>query len=802
MALAKPARTKEQKKAGISLGEAIKINRGQSSSSGGGAPSSTTEVGGIGGTGNGGSGDVAALNALREANIAAGKSAYAGNAKDLSTFTQSITQSKATPTVSLSTENARNANKSVVQQLNEFLGNPQEQLVKAQQLRDELQAQLAREQTKATEVKPGVSATPPAATATTQYITPDNNIDLEAVSAQVQKDINADAVRANEQIAKLMERSDDFMADNLSTIGSLFNLRRQQQEEINSRQLSIMKTQGIRSGMARYSPQLNQSFLSEEESNGIMRLTELDINEQALIQQAQEANYNRNYDLLTKSLEQAQQIRSEKRNLVSDLSALATANQTRRQTEIKNLRDNEIEQFDFAVKKASTYASALAETFDELTDPEDKELAIAQLAEELDIDETILIGEVEKAMRALRLSELGVIKEEQTVASGNEIEIDGKLYRRTANGGYEQVISTGDTAITGPQVGEISGLPAYDTRSANPGAKRSDRNNNPGNIKISNYTKSFAGVVGVESNPAEDGGNFIIFESPEAGLAAMGRLLLEGNSYQGVTAAKAIKKYNGGGLYSASDVGLDPDKDFQSQIQDPAKLRAVTLAMAKAEGWSGAQTSAVRTLVESGALEVKDLSKDQLRELADSGYTPPVNTEEAENANRTLENVEKDLADLNRLATETNIKNSSGKVQGVALRPGTKEGKEAFLAQMSYIINNLTFEKLNDLKAGGATFGALSDGERRAIGNATGRIANLANFDGEELVGFKGGEEELRLAIEEIRKNLEKSRERLAKEAGIELSLNTIGSDDLAEIDSILGTSGTTSSTINPASWY
>ena len=149
------------------------------------------------------------------------------------------------------------------------------------------------------------------------------------------------------------------------------------------------------------------------------------------------------------------------------------------------------------------------------------------------------------------------------------------------------------TTNLGNQIGEIYGLPSYDTRSENPGVSRSDRNNNPGNIKVSDYTKNFAGVIGVESSPAEDGGNFLIFDSADSGINAIGRLLLEGKSYQGVSAEQAIKKYNGNGAYGASTVGLDPKGDFQSQIQDPSKLREVATAIAQAEGFTGGQKKEV-----------------------------------------------------------------------------------------------------------------------------------------------------------------------------------------------------------------
>jgi hypothetical protein len=152
----------------------------------------------------------------------------------------------------------------------------------------------------------------------------------------------------------------------------------------------------------------------------------------------------------------------------------------------------------------------------------------------------------------------------------------------------------GSNTNFGKQKGSISGLPAFDTLSANPGVNRSDRNNNPGNIKVSEFTKSFEGVVGVEANKAADSGNFLIFNSSQDGFNAMGKLLSNTN-YTKLTAEQAIKRWNGGGAYGAATVGLDPGKNFGQQIQDPVKLQQVVQAMAKAEGYKGVGGSAAPT---------------------------------------------------------------------------------------------------------------------------------------------------------------------------------------------------------------
>lgn len=97
---------------------------------------------------------------------------------------------------------------------------------------------------------------------------------------------------------------------------------------------------------------------------------------------------------------------------------------------------------------------------------------------------------------------------------------------------------------------------------------------------------------------------------------------------------------------------------------------------------------------------------------------------------------------------------SFGRFGGPARIPETINQKNNFLAEAGYIINNLTFEKLQDLKAGGATFGALSDSELRAIGSASNELAGMAIEDEQgNLQGFRGSEQKVKDNLLRIQEN-------------------------------------------------
>jgi len=334
----------------------------------------------------------------------------------------------------------------------------------------------------------------------------------------------------------------------------------------------------------------------------------------------------------------------------------------------------------------------------------------------------------------------------------------------------------------GVQVGTIKGLPSYDTKASNHGMTRSDRNNNPGNIKVSDYTKDFAGVTGVESTPSQDGGNFLIFENPQAGLDAIGRLLLEGKAYQGVNAETAIKKYNGGGAYGAKAVGLDPNGDFQSQIQDPIKRREVAKAIAMAEGWSGGVSTEPVAL--SAAQDWAESIRDGKAKLDDI-------TSEVEKANPGLKSevvkimktlppskaqiteTQKIVDKLKELRDHSGLKSSVGPTAasrgGIFGLQGIGGSKDAFLGKADSLISQKALDSLISAKSQGATFGALSDRELSILKSAgttlgawgTEKDGKLKNFDVDEKT-FKA---ELNKMITEY--------ETLLTEAGVTQSLDS-----------------------------
>lgn len=119
-----------------------------------------------------------------------------------------------------------------------------------------------------------------------------------------------------------------------------------------------------------------------------------------------------------------------------------------------------------------------------------------------------------------------------------------------------------------------------DTQGAS-GMTRPQRNNNPLNIKSSTATSTYSGVVGLDPIPATDGGQFLVFNSPESGFAAAKRLL-QTSGYSNLTVDQALKRWSGGG-YGGEIYPALANKTISSLTD--SQISDLIQVMAKREGY-------------------------------------------------------------------------------------------------------------------------------------------------------------------------------------------------------------------------
>jgi len=103
-----------------------------------------------------------------------------------------------------------------------------------------------------------------------------------------------------------------------------------------------------------------------------------------------------------------------------------------------------------------------------------------------------------------------------------------------------------------------------------------------------------------------------------------------------------------------------------------------------------------------------------------------------------------------------------------------KTSKDEALAAASFLINDVTFQSIMDLKAQGVTFGQMTEGERVAAGRAASQLASAAIIDPDGTVtGFRGGEDTIRKYVNDILIAYEGRMEYLNMQHGLTLDEQT-----------------------------
>lgn len=121
------------------------------------------------------------------------------------------------------------------------------------------------------------------------------------------------------------------------------------------------------------------------------------------------------------------------------------------------------------------------------------------------------------------------------------------------------------------------------------GGTKAWRNNNPGNLRMSDFSKS-QGAIG------SDRDGFAIFPSLEAGAKAKENLIFGGKNYKDKTLTDAIARYappneNNTGRYQAAILSSVGGQNKRMSDYTPAERAAITAAMTKMEGFEVGKTT-------------------------------------------------------------------------------------------------------------------------------------------------------------------------------------------------------------------
>ena len=160
------------------------------------------------------------------------------------------------------------------------------------------------------------------------------------------------------ELDTLKTQGDVFTQQTIVGIQNNFNVRRAEMAEINRRREASLRTSGVRSGAERYSTSFG-GILSEEERQGIRRLTELDSEESLAILEAKKLQQAQQWDLFNSKMNIITKIQESKTKRLEELNKAVIEKNKLIAEEAKELRTREIEKNKTDTEKAKNLAGVI-----------------------------------------------------------------------------------------------------------------------------------------------------------------------------------------------------------------------------------------------------------------------------------------------------------------------------------------------------------------------------------------------------------------------------------------------------------
>lgn len=172
----------------------------------------------------------------------------------------------------------------------------------------------------------------------TEEMTPEEKIEYERIKDE-KEELDAQYQEAIDEIEQFRARASSTNLAIIASIQRQFAQRKKEMEEINRRTEQMYRTYGYRTESFRYSPTFI-SIISAEERSSVDRLNKLDIEEQGLILQAQQAHEAADWKFFGVQMAMIEKLRDEKtREFELFSEAIAERNEKIREQSMKVTRE-------------------------------------------------------------------------------------------------------------------------------------------------------------------------------------------------------------------------------------------------------------------------------------------------------------------------------------------------------------------------------------------------------------------------------------------------------------------------------
>ncbi len=172
------------------------------------------------------------------------------------------------------------------------------------------------------------------------------------------------------QMAALKISQDQITNAYIDSITKRYEGLIEQQKEINRRAYARVQTSGLRSGTARYAPEIQSGILSAEESAGLSKISALESEKMTLIAEANQAKQNKDIEMLDKKIADYNARRKEQNELLKEQKKLADEKAEKQKEYLKKL-DNEKkikELYDSGITDSASIATTLGISLKEVDD--------------------------------------------------------------------------------------------------------------------------------------------------------------------------------------------------------------------------------------------------------------------------------------------------------------------------------------------------------------------------------------------------------------------------------------------------
>lgn len=185
----------------------------------------------------------------------------------------------------------------------------------------------------------------------------------------------------------------------MASISAKFGARIAEMKDTNTRLLGSKEVIGNRSGRARYASLIQEGILTDEEQQGIARISEIQAQEMQLLAEAQFAQSERDMDSLDKKMEALYTLQKNKQDELFNLNKLTLDHEKMALDKAREERQSQKDEIEMSTKMSASIAPSVAESFSKLKSASEKQSFIEKMALAKGVDPEQLLSDVLLYMR-------------------------------------------------------------------------------------------------------------------------------------------------------------------------------------------------------------------------------------------------------------------------------------------------------------------------------------------------------------------------------------------------------------------